>query len=158
MNNHSFRCYCAAAFVTALCAAALCTLCRAFPGPATAVLTPQNQGPWEMGKAVFFPFLAGGVVLWRGFPSARCGTFPVALLSATAAYVALSALLHGAMPAVLWCVALAVGLAIHGAVRCRLRCGFVWYGAAILLGLAFLLVTARTVQCAAFTLYRPIGV
>lgn len=35
------------------------------PSPATEVLSPINESPWELGKLVFWPYLCGALLLWR---------------------------------------------------------------------------------------------
>lgn len=59
-------------FTAAAAAAALWLLHRTFPCPLTALLTPVNGSPWEMGKLLYWPYLPavlvrrlrGGELLW----------------------------------------------------------------------------------------------
>ena len=44
-------------FTAAAAAAALWLLHRMFPCPLTALLTPVNGSPWEMGKLLYWPYL-----------------------------------------------------------------------------------------------------
>ena len=97
-------------------AAALWLLHRTFPCPLTALLAPANGSPWEMGKLLFWPYLPAALVIWRLSPErgSRGG----------------HCLLLAVMPL---CMA---GL-------CWLLPGgeLVWYVLAILVGIAYLLLT-----------------
>ena len=54
------------AFLLAAAAAVLLRgLAQALPCPATEVLSPMNESPWELGKLVFWPYLAAALLLWR---------------------------------------------------------------------------------------------
>ena len=54
------------AFLAAAAAAVLLRgLAAALPCPATEVLSPINESPWELGKLVFWPYLTAALLLWR---------------------------------------------------------------------------------------------
>ncbi len=55
-------------FTAAAAAAALWLLHRTFPCPLTALLTPVNGSPWEMGKLLYWPYLPAALVIWRMTP------------------------------------------------------------------------------------------
>lgn len=55
-------------FTAAATAAALWLLHRTFPCPLTALLTPVNGSPWEMGKLLYWPYLPAALVIWRMTP------------------------------------------------------------------------------------------
>lgn len=135
-----------------LAAAATAVLLRglavALPCPATEVLSPVNESPWELGKLMFWPYLTAALLLWRLEPmeSASRGGHCAALLAATAQLTALCQLLWDIVP--LWplfCAAAAGGMALyHFLLRRHLPGGeLLWYLLAILLGAAYLLLTAQ---------------
>ena len=51
--------------LTAAAAVLLRGLAVTLPSPATEVLSPINESPWELGKLVFWPYLCGALLLWR---------------------------------------------------------------------------------------------
>ena len=119
----------------------------ALPCPATEVLSPINESPWELGKLVFWPYLTAALLLWRLEPleSASRGGHCAALLAATALMVLLCRFLWGVLPLwLLFCGAAAGAMALyHFLLRRRLPGGeLLWYLLAILLGVAYLLLTA----------------
>ena len=103
-----------------LAAAAAAVLLRglaaALPCPATEVLSPINESPWELGKLVFWPYLAAALLLWRLEPleSASRGGHCAALLAATALMVLLCRFLWGVLPLwLLFCGAAAGAMALY---------------------------------------------
>lgn len=136
------------AFLLAAAAAVLLRgLAQALPCPATEVLSPMNESPWELGKLVFWPYLAAALLLWRLEPEdgTSRGGHCAALLAATALMILLCRLLWGVMPLwLLFSAAAAGGMALyHFLLRRRLRGGeLVWYLLAILMGVAYLILTA----------------
>ena len=103
-------------FTAAAAAAALWLLHRTYPCPLTALLAPANGSPWEMGKLLFWPYLPAALVIWRLGPEGGCRGGHCLLLAA--------------MPLCM-------------AVLCRQVPGSerVWYGLALLVGSAYLLLT-----------------
>lgn len=130
-------------FTAAAAAAALWLLHRTFPCPLTALLAPANGSPWEMGKLLFWPYLPAALVIWRLGPEEG---LPGRALPAAGG----DAPVHGgAVLAAAGPVAAAVEPGAgrgtdpprHGAVR-RVPGGeLVWYVLAILVGIAYLLLT-----------------
>ena len=71
-------------FLLMVCAAVLLRgLAVTLPSPATEVLSPVNESPWELGKLMFWPYLAAALLLWRLEPmeSASRGGHCAALLA-----------------------------------------------------------------------------
>lgn len=136
------------AFLAAAAAAVLLRgLAAALPCPATEVLSPINESPWELGKLVFWPYLTAALLLWRLEPleSVSRGGHCAALLAATALMVLLCHFLWGVLPLwLLFCIAAAGAMALyHFLLRRRLPGGeLLWYLLAVLLGVAYLLLTA----------------
>lgn len=136
------------AFLLAAAAAVLLRgLAVTLPGPATYVLSPLNESAWELSKLVFWPYLCAALLLWRLEPAqgVRRGAHCAALVSATALMAALCRLTGDIAPVwLLFCIAVGGGMALyHTVLRRRARGGALWYLAAILLGVAYLLLTAR---------------
>ena len=136
-------------FLLMVCAAVLLRgLAVTLPSPATEVLSPVNESPWELGKLVFWPYLCGALLLWRLEPenSASRGGHCAALLAATALMVVLCQLSGEAVPlSLLFCAGTAGGMALYHFLfrRRRLWGGeLLWYLLAVLLGIAYLLLTA----------------
>ena len=136
------------AFLAAAAAAVLLRgLAAALPCPATEGLAPINESPWELGKLVFWPYLAAALLLWRLEPleSASRGGHCAALLAATALMVLLCRFLWGVLPLwLLFCGAAAGAMALYHFLLLRRLPGgeLLWYLLAILLGVAYLLLTA----------------
>ena len=131
--------------LTAFAAVLLRGLAVALPSPATEVLSPMNESPWELGKLVFWPYLCGALLLWRLEPAGCRGSHSAALLSAAVLMILLCRLNSGYFPTALcWMLSTGSGLLLHGLVlHHRLRGGaLLWYLLAILLGVAYLLLTA----------------
>lgn len=130
-------------FTAAAAAAALWLLHRTFPCPLTALLAPANGSPWEMGKLLFWPYLPAALVIWRLGPEGGCRGGHCLLLAAMPLCMAgLCWLLPGRWLR-LWSLVLAGGLTLHGTVLSRRVPGgeLVWYVLAILVGIAYLLLT-----------------
>lgn len=136
------------AFLLAAAAAVLLRgLAVTLPSPATHVLSPLNESAWELSKLAFWPYLCAALLLWRLEPpqTARRGAHCAALLSAAVLMAALCQLLRELVPVwLLFCIAVGGGMALyHTVLRRRVRGGALWYLPAILLGVAYLLLTAR---------------
>ena len=134
--------------LTVFAAVLLRGLAITLPSPATEVLSPMNESPWELGKLVFWPYLCGALLLWRLEPenSASRGGHCAALLAATALMVVLCQLLgESVSPYLLLCAGAAGGMALYHFLfrRRRLWGGeLLWYLLAVLLGIAYLILTA----------------
>lgn len=133
--------------LTVFAAVLLRGLAITMPSPATEVLSPMNESPWELGKLVFWPYLCGALLLWRLEPenSASRGGHCAALLAVTFLMVILCQRLWGVIPLwLLFCAAVAGAMALyHFLLRRHLWGGaLLWYLLAILLGVAYLLLTA----------------
>ena len=127
----------------AAAAAALWLLHRTFPCPLTALLAPANGSPWEMGKLLFWPYLPAALVIWRLSPERGSRGGHCLLLAVMPLCMAgLCWLLPGRWLR-LWSLVLAGGLTLHGTVLSRRVPGgeLVWYVLAILVGIAYLLLT-----------------
>lgn len=138
--------------VTAAAAAALWLLHRTFPCPLTALLTPVNGSPWEMGKLLYWPYLPAALVIWRMTPERQGrGGHCLLLAAMPLCMTGLCWLLPG-RGLRLWSLILAGGLTLHGQVLVRrLRGGeLLWYVLAILLGIAYLLLTVRAPSAGPF--------
>lgn len=130
-------------FTAAAAALGLWLLHRTFPCPLTALLSPVNGSPWEMGKLLFWPYLPAALVIWRLSPERDCrGGHCLLLTAMPLCMTGLCWLLPG-REVRLWSLVLAGGLVLHGQVLSkRMRGGeLVWYVMAILLGIAYLLLT-----------------
>ena len=133
-------------------AAALWLLHRTFPCPLTALLTPVNGSPWEMGKLLYWPYLPAALVIWRMTPERQGrGGHCLLLAAMPLCMTGLCWLLPG-RGLRLWSLILAGGLTLHGQVLVRrLRGGeLLWYVLAILLGIAYLLLTVRAPSAGPF--------
>ena len=133
--------------LTAAAAVLLRGLAVTLPSPATEVLSPINESPWELGKLVFWPYLCGALLLWRLEPpgTASRGGHCAALAAGTGLMIILCQLLWDIVPRyALFCAAVLVGMALyHFVLRRHLRGSELpWYLLAILLGIAYLLLTA----------------
>ena len=134
-------------FTAAAAAAALWLLHRTFPCPLTALLTPVNGSPWEMGKLLYWPYLPAALVIWRMTPERQGrGGHCLLLAAMPLCMTGLCWLLPG-RGLRLWSLILAGGLTLHGQVLVRrLRGGeLLWYVLAILLGIAYLLLTVLAI-------------
>lgn len=140
-------------FLTAAAALALRLLYQLFPCPLTALLTPVRNSPWELGKLLYWPYLAGGLLIWRlDRDGSDCrGGHCLLLTTMPLCLAGLCWLLPGRALR-LWSLVLAAGLCVHGMVlRRRLPGGeLLWYTLAILLGIAYLLLTVQPPSVAPF--------
>ena len=133
--------------LTAAAAVLLRGLAVTLPSPATEVLSPINESPWELGKLVFWPYLCGALLLWRLEPPGTTsrGGHCAALAAGTGLMIILCQLLWDIVPRyALFCAAVLVGMALyHFVLRRHLRGSELpWYLLAIVLGIAYLLLTA----------------
>ena len=109
--------------------------------PLVMVLAPMNESPWEMSKLVFWPYLGGALVIWRGSAvGARRGGHCVLLILMPLFMVLLGWLCHIG-GGYLWMIVLAAGIALYALVLCKKVWGgeLLWYTLAILLGIAYIL-------------------
>ena len=116
------------------------------------VLTPIHAGAWEQGKLCFWPYLAGALFIWRlgdGKDSrgGHCALLVAMPLVMTALCAALG-VTEMRVASALWLLVTAVGVALYGLLLRRHLWGgeVLWYTLAILLGIAYLLVTAMPPQ------------
>lgn len=139
-------------FTAAAAAAALWLLHRTFPCPLTALLTPVNGSPWEMGKLLYWPYLPAALVIWRMTPERQGRGGHCLLLAAMPLCMTELCWLLPGRGLRLWSLILAGGLTLHGQVLVRrLRGGeLLWYVLAILLGIAYLLLTVRAPSAGPF--------
>lgn len=139
-------------FTAAAAAAALWLLHRTFPCPLTALLTPVNGSPWEMGKLLYWPYLPAALVIWRMTPERQGRGGHCLLLAAMPLCMAGLCWLLPGRGLRLWSLILAGGLTLHGQVLVRrLRGGeLLWYVLAMLLGIAYLLLTVRAPSAGPF--------
>lgn len=134
--------------VTVVTGVMLQVLWRSFGGPILSVLAPVNDSPWELGKLCFWPYLPGALLLWRlGDSSDSRGGHCALLLLMPLAMVLCCALLgvDSRQESVLvWLAVLTAGLVLYALVLRRWLWGgeLLWYTLAILLGIAYLLLTA----------------
>ena len=148
--------------VTVLAAVLLWCLRREVGGVVMDVLLPVNMSPWEQGKLCFWPYLAGAVLIWRlGDGTDSRGGHCALLAAMPLAMTALCYFLHittyrGVLAA--WFLVLSAGIALYALVLRRwLRGGeLLWYTLAILVGIAYLMVTAAAPEGALFA--DPTGV
>ena len=143
--------------VTVLTAVLLWCLRQELGGVVMDVLLPRNASPWEQGKLCFWPYLAGGLLIWRlgekeDSRGGHCALLVIMPLALTA--VCYFAPLHSYQTILAaWLVVLALGVVLYGLVLRRwLRGGeLLWYTLAILMGIAYLLLTAMAPEGALFT-------
>lgn len=137
------------AFLLAAAAAVLLRgLAVTLPSPAAAVLSPVNESPWELGKLVFWPYLCAALLLWRLEPMGETprGAHCAAACCAAGLMTGLCVHSGGAIPVWgLFCAAIAGGMGLYHAVLRRRTWGgaALWYPLAILLAVAYLLLTAH---------------
>ena len=126
-------------------------------GPVLSTLVPVNASAWEQGKLCFWPYLAGALLLWRldDGQDSRGGHCVLLLFMPLAMTLVCYALRLSARweVAVAWCAVLLLGLLLYAFVLRRNLWGgeLLWYTLAILLGIAYLLLTVMPPQGALFT-------
>lgn len=114
----------------AVCGVLLYCLRLRFPNPLTEALGPANASPWETGKLVFWAMLPAAAVLRRLEGSGGAGLCAAILLGAG---LGLALAAAGAAPAAAALLAAAMALGRLGGDALP------WYGAVILLAVAYLL-------------------
>ena len=117
------------------------------------VLAPMNGSPWELGKLCFWPYLTGALLIWRlGDGEDSRGGHCALLVGMPLIMTALTYFLPGAATALRLLVP-AGGIALYAAVLRRRLWGeeLLWYTLAILLGIAYLLLTAAAPEGTLFT-------
>ena len=148
--------------VSVLTAVLLWCLRQELGGVVMEILLPVNASPWEMGKLCFWPYLPGALLIWRlgdGTDSRGGHAALLVLLPLALTAVCCFAPLHDYQTVLgVWLVVLAAGIALYGLVLRRWLPGgeLLWYTLAILMGIAYLLVTAAAPEGALFT--DPMGV
>ena len=116
------------------------------------VLSPMNASPWELGKLCFWPYLAGALLIWRlGDGADSRGGHCALLVAMPLVMTALSHILPGAREVLRYAVP-GAGIALYALVLRRKLWGgeLLWYTLAILLGIAYLLLTAAPPQTGIF--------
>ena len=134
--------------VTVLSGVLLQCLSDEVGGVVLRVLAPVNESPWELGKLCFWPYLAGALLIWRlGDGQDSRGGHCALLVGMPLAMTALTYFLPGATGVLRYAVP-GLGIALYALVlRRRLRGGeLLWYTLAILMGIAYLLLTAAAPQ------------
>ena len=126
-------------------------------GAVLSTLVPVNTSAWEQGKLCFWPYLAGALLLWRlgdGQDSrgGHCVLLLVMPLMMTLACYALQLSTHWQIAAA-WCAVMVLGLALYAFWLRRWLWGgeLLWYTLAILLGIAYLLLTVMVPEGGLFT-------
>ena len=130
--------------VTLAAAVLLQALYAAHPDPLTGILAPVNESPWEMSKAVFWPYLCGAMFIWAlGGNGEQRGGHCVTLLVMPLLCMAAFALLPETNRWLIWSLVAATGIALYALVfRSHVWGGeLLWVTLAILLGIAYLLFT-----------------
>ena len=136
------------AFLLAASAAVLLRgLYIALPCPATAVLSPICQSPWELSKLVYWPYLCGALLLWRLSPpeTARQGEYCASALGASILMILLCRCLRDILPLHgIFCLSVWGGMALRVLLPRRVLqgSGSLWYLLAAFWGAAYLLLTA----------------
>ena len=155
MKRHWER-YVAGWCVTVLTALLLRWLYERTGSVVFSVLTPVHAGAWELGKLCFWPYLAGALLIWRlgeGKDSrgGHCALLVAMPLAMTALCWALNVTQLRTILA-LWLPVTAAGIALYGLLLRRHLWGgeVLWYTLAILLGIAYLLLTAMPPQWGIF--------
>lgn len=134
-----------------LLAAAIAVLLRglytALPCPATAVLSPIRESPWELSKLAYWPLLCGMLPLWR-LEAARDlppGGYCAAVLSGAVLMIPLCRFMGMVIPLYgVFCIAAAGALMLHRFILRRFLPGggLFWYLLSAFWGVAYLLLTA----------------
>lgn len=142
--------------VTVAAGIGLRCLYAAAPHPVLATLAPVNNSPWELGKMVFWPYLAGVLTTrrLRGRQESHAGQC-LTLTGMSLAMMLSCCLVRSFCDSCLavWLTVLAAGLALYAAVLRKKTPGseWLWYALAILLGIAFVLFSAMPPSGALFT-------
>ena len=130
--------------VTLAAAVLLQALYAAHPDALTGTLAPINESPWEMSKALYWPYLCGALLIWALGKDDDCrGGHCVLLVMMPLLCVSVSSVWKEGNPWLIWCVVLAVGVALYALLFHRRVWGgeLLWVTLAILLGIAYLLFT-----------------
>ena len=130
--------------VTLAATVLLQALYAAHPDALTGTLAPVNGSPWELSKALYWPYLCGAMCIWGLGKDDDCrGGHCVLLVGMPLLCAAVFSLWKEANPWLVWCMVLAVGIALYALFfRHRVRGGeLLWVTLAILLGIAYLLFT-----------------
>ena len=132
--------------LTVFAAVLLRGLAITMPSPATEVLSPMNESPWELGKLAFWAMLPAALALHRlERGSSRSGLCAAVLLAAVLA-AALTPL--GLPPAILYLLSFAAALTVYALLLHRIQGGeLLWYAALLLLAIA----------CILFSILPPVG-
>lgn len=130
--------------VTLAAAVLLQALYAVHPDPLTGTLAPINESPWELSKALFWPYLCGALLIWAlgRDGDQRGGHCTVLLLMPLLCVIAFS-LLKEVNPWLIWGIVLGIGISLYALVFSRKLWGgeLLWYTLAILLGIAYILFT-----------------
>ena len=130
--------------VTLAAAVLLQALYSAHPDALTGTLAPINESPWELSKALYWPYLCGALLIWGlGKETDRRGGHCMLLVLMPLLCVTVFFVWKEAAPWLVWCIVLAIGIALYALVfRRKVRGGeLLWVTLAILLGIAYLLFT-----------------
>ncbi len=138
--------------VTVLTAVLLRWLYVRAGGVVLSVLTPINASAWEQGKLCFWPYLAGALLIWRLGDGEDSRGGHCALLVGMPLMMTSLCMVLGVMEmrtaAALWLLVTAAGVTLYALVLRRHLWGgeVLWYTLAILMGIAYLLLTAMPPQ------------
>lgn len=135
----------AGGFAVTLAAALLLeALYAAHPDALTGTLAPVNASPWELSKALYWPYLCGMLLMWGMGKETDCrGGHCMVMVLMPLFCVAVFSAWKEAKPWPVWCIVLALGIAVYALFfRCKVWGGeLLWVTLAILLGIAYLLFT-----------------
>lgn len=143
-NARYFLAFC----VTVVMGIALQCMSWELPSPLTEVLVPASSSPWEQGKLCYWPYMAGALLLWRmgdkgDSRGGHCALLlMMPLLMVLLCYFGQITTRQGISLA--WLAVLVLGIMLYGLVLRRWLWGgeLLWYTLAILLGIAYLMLTA----------------
>ena len=144
--------YCVAVLTAILLRCMYMEMC----GVVLSLLVPINGSALEQGKLCFWPYLAGALLIWRlGDSQDSRGGHCALLVLMPLMLTAVCYLFHIHSVQMLlgvWLVVLALGVILYALVlRRRLWGGeLLWYTLAILLGIAYLLLTAMPPESGIF--------
>ena len=113
------------------------------PDPLTGTLAPTNQSPWELSKALFWPYLCGILLFGENDDGARRNAQYLMLLILPLLCVTVFSVFSGANHWMVWCIVLAAGMTMELLMVSKRIWGgeLLWVTLAILLGIAYLLFT-----------------